>query len=696
MSGPLDDLLGLKQFSVNNATVAQRQAINIVCPGATIADVNVSGVMSTVITWPAIAGITEAAIRAAMATNAGDLPLNSHKITGLAPGSASTDAATVGQLASAGSPSELVFSTQQAAGGRVYTDLALFQAAITAQLPGTLVFDGTYADPCVLSANLDCRGAKITGNGTNCFLTIADGKVLSNYGFQSALVVTSRSNAACLSPLGGGGSYFLTLTDYASVVAPYAPALACMSSNTYTIILDHNASLGDGTNPVISAAGAAGVTIMASAGSHVEAQATTTAIGAVTTIKSLDPSVVVDAQTVTGSPPGTCTITRVVPAGADIAANGTIAKMQGTVVDMTGATAGQALGVVDVLGTPTIKSVASAGVWQYATALAITPITLSGLQTVDGVALTAGMIVLCVAQADPTKNGPWTVNTSPWTRPGWFATGTLAVKSWITVQVGVAYAGTAWKCINNGPATIGTANLFFEMSPNYVPWPVDASTMYYWQCAEQSGNMLYDSGPNAAHVTLAGLAGTDYTRTVQLTPHQAQLHNLCPTLENVAQFTLPVAVAATSDFTIDFVCQWDATQYTDYGPLFELGDGGGVIRWRVCANANHYLYVFVDDSHGARCDSVSQAWFGGPVHHIGVAWTNGVGGKIYVDGVPISETIQNTALPALQYAAIAGWSHGQSGSVDPCFRGTVSNVHISSVARPASYFQQQYAYTLHG
>ena len=364
--GTLVQSSALSDGSISEVSAVEWKTVQIVVIVATPGPVKVTAMFTEETGALARGGagtVTESAIRAAMATNSGDLPLNGHKVTGLANGVASTDAATVGQLASAGSPSELIFSTQQAAGGRVYTNLALFQAAITAQLPSTLVFDGTYAAPCVLSANLNCRGAKITGNGSNCFLTIADGKVLSNYGFQSSLVVTSHSNAACLSPLGGGGSYFLTLTDYASVVAPYAPALACMSSNTYTIILDHNASLGDGTNPVISAAGAAGVTIMASAGSHVEAQATTTAIGAVTTIKSLDPSVVVDAQTVTGSPPGTCTITRVVPAGADIAANGTIAKMQGTVVDMTGAADGQTLGIVDVLGTPTIKAVASGGEW---------------------------------------------------------------------------------------------------------------------------------------------------------------------------------------------------------------------------------------------------------------------------------------------------------------------------------------------
>ena len=394
--------------------------------------------------------------------------------------------------------------------------------------------------------------------------------------------------------------------------------------------------------------------------------------------------------------PGTMTVGSGVPVN-DVDAAGYLRAIQSVPVDPTGATDGQALVFATSGSVQKIVpgTVGGGGGAPYANALAITPVMLSGLQTVDGVSLTTGMIVLCVAQADPTQNGPWTVNTGPWTRPGWFVTGALAVKSWIAIQTGLAYAGTTWKCINNGPAVVGTANLFFAPAPNNIPWPVDAHTMYYWQCAEQSGGVLYDSGPNAAHVTLSGSAGTDYTRTTRLTPHQAQFHNLCPTNAIVAQFTLPVAVAAASDFTIDFVCQWDATQYADYGTVFDLGDGGGNVRLRVFANANNYFYVYVNSNTGVRCDSVSQAWFGGPVHHIGVAWTNGVGGTIYVDGVPISEHTPNTPFPALRYAAIAGPSQG-SQLGDPCFRGTVSNIHISNVARPASYFAAQYQYALHG
>src|SRR5688500_7116538 len=52
-----------------------------------------------------------------------------------------------------------------------------------------------------------------------------------------------------------------------------------------------------------------------------------------------------------------------------------------------------------------------------AKALATTNITLSGTQTIDGVALSAADRVLLTAQTDPAENGLWVVAGGAWTRP---------------------------------------------------------------------------------------------------------------------------------------------------------------------------------------------------------------------------------------------------------------------------------------
>lgn len=48
----------------------------------------------------------------------------------------------------------------------------------------------------------------------------------------------------------------------------------------------------------------------------------------------------------------------------------------------------------------------------------LTNITLSGLQTIDGVALVAGDRVLVKDQTDKTQNGIWFASATAWTRFG--------------------------------------------------------------------------------------------------------------------------------------------------------------------------------------------------------------------------------------------------------------------------------------
>lgn len=94
--------------------------------------------------------------------------------------------------------------------------------------------------------------------------------------------------------------------------------------------------------------------------------------------------------------------------------------------------------------------------------LAIGNVTLSGLQTVDGVVLAAGDRVLCVGQTDTTQNGIYVVDTGSWERSADFdgvndfAQGTL-----IFVNLGTTYASTLWKLTTAAPA-IGSSLAFAQ------------------------------------------------------------------------------------------------------------------------------------------------------------------------------------------------------------------------------------------
>jgi hypothetical protein len=92
--------------------------------------------------------------------------------------------------------------------------------------------------------------------------------------------------------------------------------------------------------------------------------------------------------------------------------------------------------------------------------LAASNLTLSGAQTVDSVAGTAGTtLVLATAQSTGSQNGPWIMQSGAWTRPTWYpAGGTTQAFQFITVLVrlGSTYQGTTWRMTTSGAVTIDT------------------------------------------------------------------------------------------------------------------------------------------------------------------------------------------------------------------------------------------------
>lgn len=98
---------------------------------------------------------------------------------------------------------------------------------------------------------------------------------------------------------------------------------------------------------------------------------------------------------------------------------------------------------------------------QAVRALAASNITLSGTQTIDGVALSAGDTVLCTAQTTGSQNGSYTVAAGAWTRTADFDDVNDQTRSpyWF-VGEGTNYAGSGW-VMTTWPYTIGTTALSF-------------------------------------------------------------------------------------------------------------------------------------------------------------------------------------------------------------------------------------------
>lgn len=94
-------------------------------------------------------------------------------------------------------------------------------------------------------------------------------------------------------------------------------------------------------------------------------------------------------------------------------------------------------------------------------AVATSNITLSGLQTVDSKALTAGMLCLAAGQTDGTQNGPYTVSASGWTRaPNANTSAKVTAGLYVWTSNGANKGG--WLLTTPDPITLGTTALTFE------------------------------------------------------------------------------------------------------------------------------------------------------------------------------------------------------------------------------------------
>lgn len=158
-------------------------------------------------------------------------------------------------------------------------------------------------------------------------------------------------------------------------------------------------------------------------------------------------------------------------------------------------------------------------------ALAASNITLSGQQTIDGVAVVArnaaGVAdrVLVIGQSNAAQNGIWNVSTGDWTRSA-DANGNydLGTGSTVLVSGGTTYGGTFWRLTTANPITIGTTAQTWASSfvAPYVPSQQETQVATQGQTLFTLTQLAYSRGINSLAVYVNGLLmrqTVDYAET---------------------------------------------------------------------------------------------------------------------------------------------------------------------------------------
>lgn len=136
-------------------------------------------------------------------------------------------------------------------------------------------------------------------------------------------------------------------------------------------------------------------------------------------------------------------------------------------------------------------------------------INLSGLQTIDGVALTAGARVLVKNQTAAKENGIYTVvSGGPWARAvDANSNAKVTPGLLVLVEKGTANSDSAWQLVTDAPISLGVTALTFEMA--FGRSGVTAGTYRSVQ-VDKYGRVVAATNPN----TVAGYGLTDvYTKS---------------------------------------------------------------------------------------------------------------------------------------------------------------------------------------
>lgn len=103
-------------------------------------------------------------------------------------------------------------------------------------------------------------------------------------------------------------------------------------------------------------------------------------------------------------------------------------------------------------------------------------ITLSGTQTIDGIAVAAGDRVLVKNQTTASQNGIYTVSATAWTRATDADTSSKIGAAIVAIDQGTAHGGDSWTTTFKSTDTLGTTSMpWYELLYNSGTWGISIS-----------------------------------------------------------------------------------------------------------------------------------------------------------------------------------------------------------------------------
>ena len=151
---------------------------------------------------------------------------------------------------------------------------------------------------------------------------------------------------------------------------------------------------------------------------------------------------------------------------------------------------------------------------------------LAGLQTIDGITVAAGDLVLCPNQTTASQNGLYVAASGAWTRAAGADSWSNLVSALYVVEQGTALGDTVWLCTSDSGGTLGTTAVTFQTVNNRtgalfsaltpivdgLPYFNTTSSMAIATLTSFGRSLIDDANAGAARTTLGiSAANTPFT-----------------------------------------------------------------------------------------------------------------------------------------------------------------------------------------